>query len=204
MPPAPKEDNFALDFDTGGGSGSGSGSSGGGHTPQFTDPGDPVSLTSSYIYGDVAKLLEAIKPDPLYSELRESAETATAACTDVEDSAGLISCGRNTNDPDTDWNECDKCDFFSISLALQMIAEFLVKIVGIFAFLIIILGQLLVMTSVGASDKMARIKSVLWSALLGFAYVLAVWIVIHIGRCRLYGSYGAGIGIRCAETTDSL
>ncbi len=117
--------------------------------------------------------------DSLYPELGDSAETATAECTDKPDSAGLIPCGRYINDPDTPWDECKKCDLCSLALSLQLIIDFLLKVVGVAAFLGIILGQLLAMTAVGQTDMMVKIKSALWQGLLGFAYVVAAWVVVN-------------------------
>lgn len=121
----------------------------------------------------------ATEKEPLYPELGDAEETATAACTDQPDSAGLIPCGRHINDPATSWDECEKCDFCSLALSLQLVINFLLKIVGVAAFLAIVLGQLLAMTAVGQTDMMVKIKSVLWQALLGFAYVVAAWIVVN-------------------------
>jgi hypothetical protein len=168
------------------GSGSGSGSSGVSkdikdNIPELYDPGKAVlpAFSYSYIYGDMAKLLKSVDLEPLYPELGEAAETATATCTVMEGSAGLIPCGKKMDDPSTEWNECDKCDFCSIPLSLQLITEFLVKIAGIVALLAIVLGQLIAMTSAGAADMMVKIKSVLWSAVLGFVYTLAAWVVVN-------------------------
>jgi hypothetical protein len=117
--------------------------------------------------------------EPLYPDLGDAADTATAECTDKPDSAGLIPCGRYINDPATEWNECDKCGFCSFALSLQLILDFLLKIVGVAAFLGIILGQLLAMTAVGQTDMMVKIKSALWQGLLGYAYVVAAWVVVN-------------------------
>lgn len=117
--------------------------------------------------------------EQLYPDIGEAAGTATAECSDVEGSAGLIPCGRYINDPATSWNECKKCDFCSFALSLQLIINFLLKVVGVVAFLAIVLGQLLAMTAAGQTDMMVKIKFALWQSLLGFAYVVAAWVVVN-------------------------
>jgi hypothetical protein len=97
----------------------------------------------------------------------------------VEGSGGLIPCGKNINDPSTEWDECAPCDFCSFALSLQLIADFAVKAVGVLALLAIVLGQLIALTAVGQTDMMVSIKSVLGSALLGFGYVLAAWVIVN-------------------------
>lgn len=147
--------------------------------PKYYDPGRAVLAAYYYQPWNPAALPAEIALEALYPGLGESAPTAVDACTDVAESAGLIPCGRHTNDPATSWNECDECDFCSVPLALQLTLDFLIKAVGVFTLLAIILGQLLAMMAVGSANMMAGIKSVLGKALVGFGYVLAAWVIVN-------------------------
>lgn len=116
---------------------------------------------------------------PLYPGLGDSATTATADCSVVNEPGGLIPCGRYTNSSDTAWNECDPCDFCAIPLAIQLVINYLLKLVGVVTLVAIILGQLIAMTAIGQTDTMVKIKSVLGSALMGFVYVFAAWVFVN-------------------------
>jgi hypothetical protein len=121
----------------------------------------------------------ATEKESLYPDIGEAPESARAECFDQPNSAGLIPCGRHVNDPATAWNECDKCSFCHMAFSLQLILDFLIKIVGVAALLAIVFGQLLAMTAVGQTDMMVKIKAALWQALIGYAYVVAAWMVVN-------------------------
>ena len=116
---------------------------------------------------------------PLYPAKGDAATTATADCSVVNEPGGLIPCGRYTNSSDTAWNECDPCDFCAIPLAIQLVTDYLLKLVGVVTLVAIILGQLIAMTAIGQTDTMVKIKSVLGSALMGFGYVFAAWVLVN-------------------------
>lgn len=135
--------------------------------------------TSSPESGEAATAPEGTSPNALYPDSKTDTATATEECSSVADSGGLIPCGRNTNDPNTAWDECKPCDFCSFALSLQLIVNYAVKIVGLLTLIAIVLGQLIAMTAVGQTSTMVSIKSVLGSALMGFGYVLAAWMIVN-------------------------
>lgn len=184
MPPAPAEDVFTPGVEETPSGGSASGGSAqawadGRDTPSYYDPGKAVTEPSYFQEGNPAVSPKELEIDAYFPGLGDSAPTATEACSDIADSAGFIPCGRHTNDPATSWNECEACDFCSIPLAIQLVINFLVKFVGIAAVLMIVLGQLLAMTAIGETDMMVKIKAVLGKALMGFAYVMAAWVLVN-------------------------
>lgn len=146
-----------------------------------TDSNTPAQTPASSTDSDVpaAVVPAESEPAPLYPESADAPTTATKECNDIAGSGGLIPCGKYINDPDTSWNECEACDFCAIPLTLQLVLNYLIKIVGVVTVLAIVLGQLIAMTAVGETDMMVKIKSVLGSALMGFGYVLAAWVVVN-------------------------
>ncbi|MFA6896759.1 MAG: hypothetical protein WCQ96_00515 [Patescibacteria group bacterium] len=146
-----------------------------------TDSNTPAQTPASSTDSDTpaAVVPAESEPAPLYPESGDAPATATTECSDISGSGGLIPCGKYFNDPDTSWDECKACDFCAIPLTLQLVLNYLIKIVGVVTVLAIILGQLIAMTAVGETDVMVKIKSVLGSALMGFGYVLAAWVIVN-------------------------
>ncbi|MDD3006990.1 MAG: right-handed parallel beta-helix repeat-containing protein [Candidatus Pacebacteria bacterium] len=116
---------------------------------------------------------------PYFPELGSAAESATAACSIAKESGGLVPCGRNTDDPDTDWNECDKCGLCSVVLMGQLIIQFLMKMAGITAILAIIFAGFLYIYAVGRSDVISKAKSMIKYVLIGFTIVFSAWVIVN-------------------------
>ena len=99
-------------------------------------------------------------------------------CPNLNDSAGLIPCGKNYNDPATSWDECADCTLCHLILMGQLIIEFLVKMAAIFAILAIIGGGLIYVFSIGSAGTIEKAKTMIKYALLGFLVVFIAWAVI--------------------------
>jgi hypothetical protein len=99
-------------------------------------------------------------------------------CPKIAGSAGLIPCGRDYNDPDTDWDECEPCDFCLMILSGQLIIEFLFKIAAVIAVFSIVLGGFLYIAAAGNQGIMEKAKSTIKYVLLGFLVVLIAWAVV--------------------------
>ncbi|MFA7169457.1 MAG: right-handed parallel beta-helix repeat-containing protein, partial [Candidatus Paceibacterota bacterium] len=109
------------------------------------------SILDSNPFSDTNPALSAEEQtvDSVYPKLGDAPASATEACIDVENSKGLIPCGRNTNDPATAWNECSDCTLCSLLLMGQLSIEFLVKVAGVAATLAIILSGFLYVLAAG-------------------------------------------------------
>jgi len=200
MPPAPVADIFStVDFSSGGGDatgdntyipGTGSGGTGPGafdnmdiiertEIPNYYDPGMAMTPTDPGLeYAPAAAPAEGILA-PLFGELGPSSPNSIATCGVSTETGGLVPCGRNTDDPSTPWNECDKCDFCAAVLMGQLTIEFLLKIAGIAATLVIVLSGFLYMFAAGKSDTISKAKSMIKYTLIGFAVVFIAWTVIN-------------------------
>lgn len=99
-------------------------------------------------------------------------------CPEVRGSAGLIPCGRDYNDPDTDWDECAPCSLCTGILAGQLIIEFLLKIATVFAVLSIALGGFLYIFAAGNQGTLEKAKSIIKYVILGFIVILIAWAII--------------------------
>lgn len=94
---------------------------------------------------------------------------------------GLVPCGRKYDDPQTpDINESEPCSFKHIFLLFKNILDFLLWRLGL-----IVLGLLVLATgvifyfSLGAPATMARVKSLLKSAIVGYGIIFLAWLIIN-------------------------
>lgn len=91
---------------------------------------------------------------------------------------GIVPCGRKADDPNTPYNEMESCQFFHLVIMLKNILDFILWRLGL-----IILAILAVATgviyyfSMGAPQTMARVKSLLRSAMTGYVVVLFAWMI---------------------------
>jgi len=94
---------------------------------------------------------------------------------------GLVPCGRTVDNPETPWVETESCRFEHIFLLLKNILDLLLWRIGL-----IILVLLAIATGVifyfsrGAPTTMAKVKSLLKSAGIGYATILLAWIIINL------------------------
>ncbi len=115
---------------------------------------------------------------PIFPELGDAADTATAACGVSEEAGGLIPCGRNTDDPSTAWNECEECDLCSMILMGQLLIELLMKLAVIFAALAIVAAGLAYMFAAGKAEIIGKAKDMIKYALIGFVIVFIAWVAV--------------------------
>lgn len=176
--PSPPEEDYYPPFETGtGSSGTGTGSS---SNPSyhyyanatFLPIGDPTPVTP-------AITIPADEVEDLFPSPEEGLPgTATDVCTNVEGSAGFIPCGRNINDPNTDWNECAPCTLCSGVLMGQLIIEFMIKAAAVVATLALIFAGFVYIFAAGRSEVVLKAKSVISSALTGFVVIFIAWAII--------------------------
>ncbi|MDD3190841.1 MAG: glycosyl hydrolase family 28 protein [Candidatus Pacebacteria bacterium] len=116
--------------------------------------------------------------DPLYEGPGYAPGTATGACTDVDDSAGLVPCGKAINDPETTWSECAPCDACSVVLMTQLVIEFAVKMAGIIATIVIVIAGFMHIVAAGKPKYLSVSNSMIKGAVVGFIIVFTAWLLV--------------------------
>jgi len=99
-------------------------------------------------------------------------------CPTLSGSGGLIPCGKDYNDPDTAWDECESCDLCSLILMAQLVIEFLLKISAVVAILAIAAGGFLYMFAAGSQGTIDKAKSIIKYVLIGFIIVFIAWALV--------------------------
>lgn len=154
-------------------------------------PADPYPL-EPYPYSDDSALPDIVPPEyvlpdlpadevpviPLYPVPADVPGTAKDACIVKENSAGLIPCGRNLNDPATSWNECRECDFCSLVLMIQLIITFFLEMATVVPVLAIVFSGFLYVFAAGKPDLINQSKTIRKHALIGFAVIFLAWVVV--------------------------
>lgn len=94
---------------------------------------------------------------------------------------GLVPCGRKYDNPNTEFIESKPCELLDIFLLLQILLEFILWRLGplILALLILLIGVISYFAP-GFPSTIARIKSILRSALVGYLILLLSWIAITL------------------------
>ena len=147
--------------------------------PIYYDPKEAVTpADSGETVTPAVSLPEAIMA-PLFPQLGNAPATATASCSVAAESGGLVPCGRNTDDPSTDWNECDACDLCAVILMGQLTIEFLMKMAGIASVLSIIFAGFLYIFAVGRANLVTKAKEMVKGILVGFIIVFTAWVVVN-------------------------
>lgn len=92
---------------------------------------------------------------------------------------GFVPCGRKADDPRTPYNEMESCQFPHLFIMLKNILDFLLWRLGL-----IILALLAVATgviyyfSMGNPKTMAKVKSLLKSAVTGYIVIFFAWMIL--------------------------
>ncbi len=147
--------------------------------PQYYDPGTSVLEIAASDGADPAALFAAAELAPIFPELAGASENATAECGVSEEGGGLIPCGRNTDDPSTDWNECKACNLCSMLLMGQLLIELLMKLAVIAAALAIVLAGFAYVFAAGKQETIGKAKDMVKYAIIGFIVVFIAWIVVN-------------------------
>jgi len=91
---------------------------------------------------------------------------------------GIVPCGRNDDNPDTPWKEDVPCNACHLILMIQLIVDFLLKLVGVVALFVIVVSGLVYMLSVGNSSRMESAKTAVKYSLVGFSVIFVAWAVV--------------------------
>lgn len=144
----------------------------------FFDPDYAVTATnsSSATASALAPAEQALQD--LFVALGKSAPTATSTCSSEKSSVGFIPCGKNTDDPDTAWNECDACDLCAMVLMGQLSITFLIKVAATAATLAVLFAGYVYVFAVGKSDLIGLAKKMMVHALIGFLIIFLAWAIV--------------------------
>lgn len=179
MPLAPADDSFiGLDGSTSSG---GSSSGGGTSTPapyvyQYYSGAAFASLGSPTMI-EIASAIPADEVEDLFPAPEEGVPDSNT-CTNIAGSAGFIPCGRGTNDPDTEWNECAPCNICSAMLVIQIVTSFLVKVAAVAATLSLIVAGFLYIFAAGKTQLISKSKSMIKYTLIGFIIIFVAWLSV--------------------------
>jgi hypothetical protein len=95
--------------------------------------------------------------------------------------AGLVPCGRTIDYPETPWNEREPCQFKHIFILLKNIIDLLLWRIGLMILVLLAIATGVVYYfSMGAPTTMAKVKSILKSAGMGYAIIFLAWIIINL------------------------
>ncbi|MFA6321835.1 MAG: right-handed parallel beta-helix repeat-containing protein [Candidatus Omnitrophota bacterium] len=174
-PDPPSDEPYSIGYDSSGGGGSSSTPS----TPSIAYSSSFVSALPSAFLGSFSSPVFSIYSlGSLFGPAGSAPDTATQECVDIPGSAGFIPCGRSIEDPDTDWKECDPCDFCAFVLMGQLITEFLLKLAGIAATLAITFSGLVYVFAAGRPEIINKSKLMIKAAIIGFFIIFISWMII--------------------------
>lgn len=96
-----------------------------------------------------------------------------------EQRGGLVPCGRNCDDPDTEINEQAPCTFCHFLVLFKRIVDFLTTVIAFpVLVLMIIIGGIMFLTSSGSEKQLNKAKEILKAAFIGVVIILCAWLVI--------------------------
>jgi hypothetical protein len=107
---------------------------------------------------------------------------------------GLVPCGRQCDDPDTEICEACPCTICHFFVLVKRVIDFLVKNI-IFPVLVIVvaIGGTILLTSAGNEAKVKEGKSILTSAVIGMVLALAGWLIVNTLVFFLTGEQKGGV-----------
>ncbi len=94
---------------------------------------------------------------------------------------GLVPCGRNSDNPNTPWNERDSCQFKHLFILFKNIIDFLLwRVTLIILLLLVIATAIIFYFSIGAPALIIDIRGVWRAAGKGYAIIFMSWIIINL------------------------
>ncbi len=98
-----------------------------------------------------------------------------------EQQGGLVPCGRNCDDSETEINEQAPCTFCHFLVLFKRIVDFVMKDIAFpVLILMIVVGGIMFLTSSGSEKQLTKAKEILKSAVIGLLIILLAWLVIDI------------------------
>jgi PKD repeat protein len=95
--------------------------------------------------------------------------------------AGLVPCGRLSNNDATPYDETEKCELKHVGLLLQNLLDFILWKVSLFILLVLaVITGATSYFSLGGPNALARIKTVFKSFFVGFLILMFAWMFVNI------------------------
>jgi hypothetical protein len=93
---------------------------------------------------------------------------------------GVVPCGRDCNDPTTDWNECKPCKLCHFFIMFDRIVDFvLFTLVPPIAVLMFVIGGVMFFLTGGSPESVNRAKSILTATIIGLLIVYGAWLLLN-------------------------
>ena len=93
---------------------------------------------------------------------------------------GLVPCGVDRNNPDTDWNETDDCELKHTFLLVKNLIDFtLWKLAPLIIVLLTIATGVIFYFSLGSADTLAKVRLIWSSVLKGVLILLFSWLFLN-------------------------
>jgi len=93
--------------------------------------------------------------------------------------AGLVPCGRYTDDPSTSYDERDECTICHLFLMLDLVLDFVFWVLTVpVAILLLVIGGFFYIFSTGNEARLARAKSIIFWALAGLTLIFISWLTV--------------------------
>lgn len=106
--------------------------------------------------------------------------------------AGLVPCGRATDNPKTPWSEREPCQIKHLFLLVQIIIDFLlIKIMPVIIVLLTVTTAVVLYTPFSQMVTMAQIRSLWKSAGIGLALILFAWVIVNL--LLKFAGYNIGV-----------
>lgn len=97
----------------------------------------------------------------------------------VSSSGGILPCNRNQDNPSTPWNDTVECGVCHFLLLIQLIIQYLLKLMVYITVLAMTIGGTMYMVAAGNTSIVNTAKQMINYAVVGFVVMLTAWIFIN-------------------------
>jgi len=124
------------------------------------------------------------------------AQAAVACPSCPEDQqGGFVPCGRNCNDPKTDWNECEPCGLCHFFIMFDSIADFvLFNLVPPIGVLLLVSGGIMFFLAGGDPMAVGKARKMVTATVIGLAIIYGSWLIISTFLTILGVAEWTGLG----------
>jgi hypothetical protein len=114
----------------------------------------------------------------------------------------IVPCGRKTNDPGTDVNETQECTLCHLFIMLKNVFDLMISLLIVAAILFITIGGIIYIVSAGNTNMTSLAKEIIKKTLIGFALMLAGWLLVYtllvfLSAGNMLGSGGKWYEFNC-------
>jgi hypothetical protein len=90
----------------------------------------------------------------------------------------IVPCGRQSNDNGTAVNETESCTLCHLFIMLKNVFDLMLSLIIVVAILFITIGGVVYIVSTGNSNLTGIAKNIITKTLIGFALMLAGWLLV--------------------------